>query len=345
MIKTIQKDKVNELFSKLEGHDIFVPVKKDGIVTYERFTGEAMAFDLTNSQKPPKDVFFPQTEKMFDLVREGNRFTDVSEPERSSRSMLLFGIRPCDAYAMKVIDPLFSWDYLDPYYLDKRERATTISITCTAPLMPLPNCFCTSVGGSPSGTEGTDILWTDIGDRYLVEPVTDKGNKIIEAGGSVFIDATEADTSAANDAKTKAKDAIKRKLETEGIKEALKNSFESEYWAQFAKRCLGCGICTLLCPTCHCFDINDIVAMGKGWRERTWDSCQYPYYTLHASGHNPRPEKMHRQRNRIYHKFLYMDENLNVLGCVGCGRCITKCPVNIDIIEVIEGIKEVVANE
>jgi sulfhydrogenase subunit beta (sulfur reductase) len=271
---------------------------------------------------------------------EGARITGIKEPDYPETPILLFGIRPCDTRAIITLDKLFTWDYIDPYYVNKRERATIISFACTQEFMPLASCFCTSVGGHPASTDGVDMLWTDIGDKYVVEALTDKGNNILELGGNVFADASKEDGQAAIDAKKRAEEGIIRKLETDGIAEALEATFDSDYWDEFSKRCLGCGVCTLLCPTCHCFDIYDIVANGKAWRERSWDSCQYPYYSVHASGHNPRPAKRNRQRNRIYHKFLYEDKNLGVLGCVGCGRCVSGCPVNIDIIEVCEGAKE-----
>ena len=185
------------------------------------------------------------------------------------------------------------------------------------------------------------MLWTDIGDKYLVKSLTEKGNKILEAGTSLFTVAGQADEAAATEIYSKAEASITRTLDLTGTETALEGAFEAALWKEFSQRCLGCGICTLLCPTCHCFDINDIITKGKAWRERTWDSCQYPYYTIHASGHNPRPNKNFRQRNRVYHKFLYTVKNLDMVGCVGCGRCVSGCPVNIDIVEVVESVKEV----
>jgi Fe-S-cluster-containing hydrogenase component 2 len=184
------------------------------------------------------------------------------------------------------------------------------------------------------------MLWTDLGERYLVESLTEKGHAIIGLAGDIFSDPAEGDEDAAREVTKQAEDRIIRTLDLDGVTEALESAFGSDYWDSFAKRCIGCGICTLMCPTCHCFDISDVSSMGTIRRERTWDTCQTEYYTIHASGHNPRPVKSYRQRNRIYHKFLYMGKNLEVLGCVGCGRCISGCPVNIDIIEVIEGVKE-----
>ncbi len=344
MTKVIQKTNVADLLKLLSDFEIFGPIQEDETFSYQNIQDGKMVFDFTNSQKPPKQVFFPQTEKMFDFKREGKAFTGVQAVEKSEKPILLFGIRPCDTSAMTVLDKLFTWDYIDPYYNDRRTNATVISFSCTNPQMPQKTCFCTSVDGGPNSTKGADMLWTDIGDSYLVESITDKGKKILDLGKKYFKDATSDHKKKAQDIQKKAEESITKTLEKKGLGQALEASFDNTYWDQFSQRCLGCGICTLMCPTCHCFDINDIISKGKGWRERTWDSCQYEYYTIHASGHNPRPAKKHRQRNRLYHKFLYMDKNLDVLGCVGCGRCISKCPVNIDIVEVAEGIKEVTKN-
>jgi len=346
MTKMINKSDLPKFVEMLDGFDLYGPVNDGKTVKFQKVDkAEAMDLSFANSQKPPKELFFPQTETLFNFLREGTGFTDVEEPEPMSRNAVLFGIRPCDALAMNILDKLFTWDYKDKYYIARRERFTLIGLACTGEATPTRECFCTSVGGDPASTDGLDMLWTDIGEAYVVESLTDKGKALLAAGGAVFSDAAEGQIGTAEKAKENGRAAISRTLDTSGIKDALAGKFESGFWDTFAQRCLGCGTCTLLCPTCHCFDINDVVSRGQGRRERTWDSCQYEYYTLHASGHNPRPAKKHRQRNRIYHKFQYMDENLDVVGCVGCGRCISGCPVNIDIIEVLEEVKEVTGNE
>jgi sulfhydrogenase subunit beta (sulfur reductase) len=134
---------------------------------------------------------------------------------------------------------------------------------------------------------------------------------------------------------------VKRRMNCENIARILDNIYENNYWNDIAMKCLGCGICTFLCPTCHCFDIQDETLGCKGARVRVWDSCMYREYTLQASGYNPRPGKMNRIRNRVFHKFNYFSKNHKIFGCVGCGRCITECPVNIDIVETVNKAREV----
>jgi len=344
MTRVIEKARIADLLARLEGHEIYGPVEEDGVVLYRRLddgdTVDLPLLEFGNSRMPPKSVFFPQTETMFVLEKDdtGHRFVGAREPEGPVWPMILLGVRPCDARAAVLLDRLFTWDYVDPYYMEKRKRATVVSFACTGDV-PDGNCFCTSMGGDPAGTEGADMLWTDIGDRFVVEILTAKGEALLEAGSDVFAEATAEDEAAAARVRKDAASRVTRALDREGVVEALEGLFDSPYWDEVAARCLGCGICTLLCPTCHCFDINDVLRKGEGRRERTWDSCQFEYYTVHASGHNPRPAKRHRQRNRIYHKFLYIDRNLDVVGCVGCGRCIANCPVDIDITEVVEGAR------
>ena len=133
----------------------------------------------------------------------------------------------------------------------------------------------------------------------------------------------------------------KRSIQTDGKPEKLGEIFEADYWETVSNKCLGCGICTFLCPTCYCFDITDEKWGVSGERIRSWDSCMYPEYTIHASGYNPRPARKNRLRNRFYHKFKYYPDLYNMFGCTGCGRCIRHCPVNIDIIDIINGVDDV----
>jgi ferredoxin len=130
-------------------------------------------------------------------------------------------------------------------------------------------------------------------------------------------------------------------MDVTDIQNKLEKIFEHGIWENFSKACIGCGICTYLCPTCHCFDIHDESTIKRGGRIRVWDSCMYPEFTLQASGYNPRPTRKNRLRNRIYHKFYSFPCNNDLIACTGCGRCINMCPVNIDIIEIINQAREV----
>jgi len=180
-----------------------------------------------------------------------------------------------------------------------------------------------------------DVLLTDIGEKYYVEVRSDKGKHLIASMKELLRSAKAEDENNVTYVEEKAIAAITRNMNIEGMVNKLDKMFENSLWKTIAMKCLGCGVCTYLCPTCNCFDIQDETALEKGARVRVWDSCMYPEYTLQASGHNPRPERVNRIRNRVYHKFNYCPKNYGVTACVGCGRCIDNCPVNIDIIDVI----------
>jgi len=197
--------------------------------------------------------------------------------------------------------------------------------------------------GGPANSEGLDILLTDIGDKYFVEVKSKKGNEIIDISKNLFSKSSTKDKTKKDEVSKKAENAITRNMKTKGLVEKLDKIFEDPLWKKISMKCLSCGICTYQCPTCHCFDIQDETALSNGARVRVWDTCMNPEYTVHASGHNPRPARMNRTRNRVYHKFNYYPKNYNIIACVGCGRCINDCPVNIDIIDIIDQAREVKA--
>jgi sulfhydrogenase subunit beta (sulfur reductase) len=241
---------------------------------------------------------------------------------------LLFGVRPCDARAMTLLDRVFRWDGIDdPYYVARRERTVTVALACESPGAA---CFCTAVGGGPAGTEGTDLLLVDLGDRFLVAPTTDRGGSILSEAEAITGPASDADRAAAT-AQAEAAAARIGPVDVPSDLGGLHAAFDDPMWEELASACLGCGICTYTCPTCHCFDMTDEARRGHGHRVRSWDACAYSSFTLHGSGHNPRATQGARLRQRIFHKFLYCPENFDEIFCVGCGRCVTECPTGIDL--------------
>jgi sulfhydrogenase subunit beta (sulfur reductase) len=180
-------------------------------------------------------------------------------------------------------------------------------------------------------------MLTDIGDEFLIEEVTDKGKELI-AKTSGLKEANKEDEAKAREAKEAARQKITRKIKTEGIGDRLLASFDDEdFWGKTAAKCISCGICTLLCPTCFCFDINDELVRGEGTRFRSLDSCSFPVYTKMPM-ENPRTEKWRRVRQKVCHKFGFFPMSFNVIACTGCGRCIRLCPVNWDITQTLDNL-------
>jgi ferredoxin len=210
---------------------------------------------------------------------------------------------------------------------------TIIGLGCNS---PPSTCFCTSLGGGPFSKEGSDVFLTDIGESFLVEVLTDKGARVI--GDKLFQDATSNELELARRIEAEAIRKVVSVVEIEGLKEKLDGIVESPFWDTLHEKCLGCGVCTFLCPTCHCFDVVDEAWNERGERVRNWDSCMFPLYTLETSGHNPRPTGRERMRQRVMHKFNYFIVNYGEVACVGCGRCIRECPVNFDIRKAISEV-------
>jgi ferredoxin len=344
MEKIITKQSVPEWIKKLEDYTIYAPTKNEDFWSFEVVTPqnpEVIDLNYLNSSPSPKKVVFPPKEVFFEFTGSIYNRIEVKETLPGERPRVILGIRPCDAAAITRMDEFFSHDIKDSYYLTRRNNTILVGLVCSTP--PSPNCFCTSVGGSPHGKAGLDILMTDLGDDlYYVESLTQKGVQIMDVADKPFRQAESEERSKMRKIHTDSVKKITREIkDTDTLGSRLNNVFNSSLWEEESMGCLRCGICTYLCPSCHCFDVNDEVSSVsplKGKRIRTWDNCQFPDFTMHSSGHNPRPERASRLRQRIFHKIRYSQENFNNYLCTGCGRCVSNCPVGINIIEILNKI-------
>jgi ferredoxin len=246
---------------------------------------------------------------------------------RDDAPRAVVGIRPCDAKATLLVKLNFDTpDVKDPYWLGAYQTTTFIGMACDR---PLSTCFCTTAGCGPYHEEGLDVLVMDQGDAYLAKILTDKGRAFADAAGW-----TEASDDDAFDAGQKAAEArIVSSVDTGNLADTdLLELHGAPFWDDVAFACLNCGTCTFSCPTCWCFDIQDEVHGKSGVRMKNWDSCMFPIFTVHTTGHNPRDTKTQRVRQRFMHKLKYfVDKYETGIMCVGCGRCVRQCPVNIDI--------------
>jgi len=339
---TLPKDKLPEMLAEIAAKFTLIgPKEETGFTEFQEIDNpKDINLDYLISRVPPKSLFFQQTETLFAFTK--GKKAKVETPKIDPGKRIIFGIRPCDARGYALLNPVLDGqkegDYQDPFYKQRRDRSTLVGISCNEPDV---NCFCTSFDIGPASTKNLDLLFTDLGDKYYIDVITKKGEDLINSLSKLFVKATEEEKKDRNKVEKTAVASITRKMETEGAVEKLGKMFNHEYWEQISRRCIGCGICTYLCPTCHCFDIQDENTLKEGGRIRVWDSCMNPEYTHHASGHNPRPSRMNRVRNRVYHKFNYYPKNDGDFLCTGCGRCIDYCPVNIDIINIINDVKEI----
>ncbi len=335
-IKKISKKDLAKLLNEW-GQDftVFVPSKESGTTRMTAWQGQDIySLDwYRNTVIPPKDSILPIMEKMFSFARDKDGYNIEATPP-DSKKQLIFGIRPCDARAMNILDMTFKDTYQDTYYSSRRQNTFLVGLVCTN---PYDSCFCTTLGGSPSNTAGVDIIFTDIGDNFIVEAITEAGKELLSKTNSL-VQATEDELTRAEKSKEAAYQKVTRSIDTKGIDKRLLASFDNqEYWQKVAAKCISCGICTLLCPTCYCFDINDEMSDKRGARFRSLDSCAFSIYTKMPM-ENPRAEKWRRVRNRVCHKYEFYPALFNTIACTGCGRCIRLCPVNWDITQTLNSL-------
>ncbi len=330
--KLDKKDFEKFLKGLVEEYDLYAPAQlTEGVSVFKKID-QPEEVNLTQqvTQKPAKEVFFPQSEVMFRYEKAGNQSRMISA-EQTDRKRVLLGARPCDIEAISIIEKVFTGkDYTDVYFLEKRKKTTIIGLGCNH---PLSTCFCSSAGGDPFLRAGSDLFFIDLGEAYFVELLTEKG---IALGRNKFLkEADPNDFTRVKELEEKAFEKVGFSLPVDGIEKRLDLMVESSFWDRIHEKCIGCGVCTFLCPTCHCFDITDEAVNLKGQRVRNWDSCLFPIYSLETSGHNPRPTGRERTRQRLMHKFNYYPKNFGRVACVGCGRCIVYCPVQFDVREAI----------
>jgi len=220
-------------------------------------------------------------------------------------------------------------EFVDSFYTRKRENTTFIALACGEPAR---TCFCDSMGLGPGEAQAADVLLTDAGEAWFVADQTEKGKAVTGLWQKLLKKGQKPAEKVACALKTKMSDKLAEKLA---------KMFEHPIWDEAGKACIGCATCTYICPTCYCFDINMENYGASGTAFRCWDSCMFSDYTRMAGGHNPRPTKKERVRNRYMHKLSYFNERCGVSLCVGCGRCVDKCPARLDITEFIDEAAEV----
>ncbi|GLI36359.1 4Fe-4S dicluster domain-containing protein [Desulforhabdus amnigena] len=332
----IVRDKFPGVVQQLMGrYRVYGPVFQGQYHEYaELKKAEDLDLNFQNTRMSPKGLFHPEADKMFEYsLAEGDPEAGIlKEIPKDYSPRVILGIRPCDAKAFQLDDVNFITETIkDTWWVERRKSTTLVGLACNA---PCSTCFCTTVGTGPFDPSGLDVLMIDMGEGYVVRPITDKGKELVSgiAGDPVPQGASEK----IETLRKTAEDMLGTQFDVKAFTE--KNTldlFNDPLWDEVQFSCINCGTCTFLCPTCWCFDIQDEVCEDKGERLRLWDSCMFPLFTLHGSGHNPRAQKLQRVRQRFMHKLKYYPEKYgNGVACVGCGRCVKSCPVNIDIRQV-----------
>ncbi|MDW8105820.1 MAG: 4Fe-4S dicluster domain-containing protein [Armatimonadota bacterium] len=358
--------RLQQLFDSLKrrGYQPIAPTVRDGAIVYEpvdsveelpigysdeqragvyrlRRSNHRAFFEYVVSPHSWKRYLYPPRQRLWRAVRDGNGGFDIEQEQEAPPRYAFVGVRACELAAIRILDRVFlSEHYCDEYYARRREETLLVAVNCTH---PAGNCFCTSVGTGPRVQEGHDLVLTEVlqGSEhfFLVEVGSARGAAVLE---DVDVQpAAEEQQQRAQQAVERASQRVTKRLDTEGLKELLYRHLDSPHWEEVAKRCLTCSNCTMVCPTCFCHTIEDVTnlqgTVAERWRQ--WDSCFHVDFS-YIHGSPVRVSESSRYRQWITHKLASWQDQFGVLGCVGCGRCITWCPVGIDITEEVRALRQ-----
>ena len=335
----IAKENLNALFQKIaEDNALYVPVNNGNQVNFASWTESAeVNLDALKTVKSPKDAFFPQSENLYTCYRNGKKIT-IEPEELQNQNFVVFGMKACDVKGVEVLDKVFLAEPVDTFYAARRAHGTIVAMACHE---PEETCFCKVFGIDCAEPVADVATWMVEGELYW-KALTEKGEDLTAVVASLLTDADEAKV---EEAKT-AIHAIVEKLPYANLSlegwngEALTEKFDSPVWEELYKPCLACGTCTFVCPTCQCYDIKDYDTGHGVKRYRCWDSCMYSDFTMMAHGNN-RTSQMQRFRQRFMHKLVYFPANNDgMYSCVGCGRCVEKCPASLNIVKVIKAFEK-----
>lgn len=335
----IKIDNLAALFQRIaDSQELYLPIRDAGQVNYANWIEEAeVDLDTLNSVKSPKDAFFPQSENLYTCKRDGKKVT-IEPEELKNRDFVIFGMRACDLKGVEVLDKVFLVDPLDSFYAARRDHGTIVAMACNE---PEETCFCKAFGIDPA-QPAADVATWKVGDELFWRALTEKGAALTEKVKD-FLETADEDL--VKDEQAKIREIVAKlpysELSLEGWNgDVLDQKFNSPTWEELYQPCLACGTCTFICPTCQCYDIKDYDTGSKVQRYRCWDSCMYSDFTMMAHGNN-RTSQMQRFRQRFMHKLVYFPANNDgMYSCVGCGRCVAKCPSSLNIVKVIKAFQK-----
>ena len=338
----IAKENLSALFRMIaENQELYLPVKTAGQTNFKTWAEEAeVDLDTLKTVKSPKDAFFPQSENLYSVKKEGKKLH--VEPEAlKNQDFVVFGMKACDVQAVQVLDNVFLTDPVDTFYAASRTHGTIVAMACHE---PEESCFCKVFGIDCAEPKADVAVWMVENEMYW-KSLTEKGEALTAAVKELLTEADSTDEEKVEAEKTAVRNIVEKlpysNLSLEGWNgDALTEKFNSPVWEELYKPCLACGTCTFVCPTCQCYDIKDYNTGHGVQRYRCWDSCMYSDFTMMAHGNN-RTSQMQRFRQRFMHKLVYYPANNNgMYSCVGCGRCVEKCPASLNTVKVMKNKKK-----
>lgn len=330
-------NKIDALFAEIaKAGELYLPVDgSDGVAKFSKWEEGTVWSQALNTVRSPKDFFFPQTENLMEFKTSGKNI-EIIDVRDEKADFVIFGVRACDVKSFDVLDRVFLSDPVDSFYASRREHGTIISLACTK---PAETCFCGTFGIDSAEPAGDVSAWKTETEIFF-RANNEKGEAFLKKIEALTEDADEAPV---KEQQEKTRDIMK-KLPLAGLKTdafgggKTDKYFNAPEWKSLSESCLGCGTCTFVCPTCQCYDIRDFDTGNGVIRFRCWDSCMYSDFTKMAHGNN-RLSQLERFRQRFMHKLVYYPENNDgMFSCVGCGRCLAKCPISMNIVKVMKKI-------
>ncbi len=320
-----------------EQYRVVGPTEKQGQFVYgEIHSEDDLNLEFPPTVLPPKKYLFPPREKLLEYEINGSRI----QAQIDSEPTVIFGIHTCDLHSIKLLDHVFTQGYVDEHYKAYREQTFLVGVECLNPCTE--QSFCRDMG-TASSADGFDIHILDLGDVYALNVLTRNGIKLMDGFHHAF-EAMPADMKRINKTYSEKWERFPYRLDFDVVEmsELLDDCYNDNLWEELGERCLACGMCTQVCPTCYCFDVRDEadLLLEKGQRVRRWDSCQIDQFAMIAGGHNFRDKLAIRQRHRFMRKGKYQMDAFGLVGCVGCGRCASSCLVHITPIEVFNKLRE-----
>lgn len=295
-------------------------------------SAKQIAFDAIRTILPPKKFFYPPSETLITYDKDG-----IYENEPELEFKVIFGVHPCDLAGLGIMDKIFSSGHADSHYMRQREASFVIGHSC----MPDKHCFCQSMG-SDCAKSGYDIFLTDIDSDYFIEALTPAGDQFIALAQPILAGATDKDHERNHHFWETRSAAFTNGFNSSNLKVTMEGEWDNKLWDELGERCLSCGSCTPVCPTCYCFDLVDIASLNNdsGSRKREWDSCQFTGFAKVGGDFNFRPTPVDRLKFWYRHKLHGFDDAYADKTCVGCGRCTVSCPSGIDdIVAVVKALQ------
>ena len=326
------------LFTWLDGlksdYEVFVPVKKGEERFFQRYTTPTkdIVIGEVRATEPLKGFFTPVREK----VAEG---FSAELPPRQHKPFAIVGVKACDLKGFLVQDHVFlNQNCEDPFYARARGENLIVAADCT---QVIKTCFCLALGVHPYPDSHFDINLSEVQAGFLIETGSSKGKQILENLKPLLREADSAMLSEKDAQRERVMAEVRNNIEQSGTpyqdqyKGMIERNYEAKIWEDEAKRCVECGACNTICPTCHCFVLTDQWVGNQQVRFRCWDACLLKDFARVAGGGNPRSQLWMRLRNRFEKKFDFFPKVADMYACTGCGRCISACPAKIDIREVL----------